>query len=1087
MSYKAGSVVIDIKADTAKLTAGMQRAEKAVTRSIDNIKKTLVTLVAAYAGIQSVRYFKNMIEDSLDAADATGKLAQKIGISTEKLSEYQYAAGFAAVSNGELTAGLGALTRRLNNFQISGGGAGKKGFEALGISAIYAKEHFTSLDVAFEDILKRLEEMPDGYKKTAVAQDIFSKSASGILKLTSSDLQKFSKEAQKIGISISQSTYEMAAAYHDQMDQLDARLKGIKQTVAFSVVAPMDAASKTVVDMYDSMFTSPVEKMQYFEDVAVTSIANIVHSFGFIKDAVNGIELVLQTAKLGFLYLVKGIVEAFNVANNLGNDAIRLYNSLPAYMRGEEIDLIQLRDTTELNASINETTQNILDLAESLQDGRLSSDQFVKKFKSNLAQVKESSKDATLRKSPTVQKDTSDSYDPLAKLDAKGFEISQEFDKKSKKDALYEIEKTHDSMTSILDMQIELTSSSKDWASSLKGVAGNINTVSNAITKQYVLDMKYKKNQISIDKKHAKAVVEAGGDEQKIKEANLARDKDTATLKETYKNAELSGYAELAGAMASAYQQGSDEAIAFSAVQSALGIASSWTAIANAWALPFPSNIPAVAMVASAVMPIISQLGGSSGGSGGSSSSISTAQQSENVQNSEESLIVDRLDRQIELLDKIARSGTAQTYTISKSESSYEKDMNKLAATIREDFQRNTGSTSALYTQTDTTYKTKYQELKDNLGFDIFSGVGYKKYEVRADGVQTEQDAIDFIAYFNENRDVFNSLMSNMEDDLNNWINSAQSYINEFALSTLDSLSVLKDSSNDLKDIYDSITNSSHYAYIDLQKANDDINKLLQDSGSSDLESYISAYIDDINKLDKFFSDDVYSTLLSTDVNDLSAQAELVKELSDLTGETFTSGAEDAINYLDSIKLVADAMATSNNNIKSFEDSFKSSHEIASDMAEALNVSLATSYSELDALFESLKGGIDGLTDAELDLLNANKELIASSTKALDDAWLGEYSTLSQLQKTQYANNIAYEAADTSPLNAQDAALRALETASMTATRDEDIAIEFNNYIRSLENSVSDATQRDVVNEIQVSNELLVDVVDRLERIEQNG
>jgi len=70
-----GAVIIDIKADVAKLVSGMEKAERTVKKSIKNIQRTVLTLAAAYAGIEGIRAFKNMINDSLDTADAVGKLA----------------------------------------------------------------------------------------------------------------------------------------------------------------------------------------------------------------------------------------------------------------------------------------------------------------------------------------------------------------------------------------------------------------------------------------------------------------------------------------------------------------------------------------------------------------------------------------------------------------------------------------------------------------------------------------------------------------------------------------------------------------------------------------------------------------------------------------------------------------------------------------------------------------------------------------------------------------------------------------------------------------------------------------------------
>ena len=388
MSTKVGTVIIDVKADTAKLVSGMDKAEKTVKKSIDSIKTAIVSMAAAYVGIQGVKAFSGMINDSLNAADATGKLAQQLGLTTDLLSEYQYAAGFAAIENGKLSGGISSLIRRLKNFQETGGGAGKKGFEALGISAEYARKNFLTTDDAFREVLKRLEEMPDGYKKTAAAQDIFSKSSSSIMRLTLSDLDKFSEEAKRIGISIPQSVYEMAAAYHDQMDQLDARMEGVGKTVAFSVIAPMNAASQTAVEMYDAMFGTPLEQMKNFEDVATTVIANVAYSVGFIVDAFNGVKLVIKGLEIVFYSLATVLGVALEPGRILINAIIDAYNYL-----AEEIGLSKLE--FKLESSIPDNIQEVKKLtgefsklSQQLDKGRGTADEFVTNFKANLAQIK---------------------------------------------------------------------------------------------------------------------------------------------------------------------------------------------------------------------------------------------------------------------------------------------------------------------------------------------------------------------------------------------------------------------------------------------------------------------------------------------------------------------------------------------------------------------------------------------------------------------------------------------------------------------------------------------------------------------------
>ena len=385
MSTTIGTVIIDVKADTAKLVSGMDRAEKTVKRTVSNIKKTIISLGAAYAGIKGVEAFKSMIDDSIDLADATGKLAQKLGVSTETLSKYQYAAGFAAISNGELNAGIAALTRRLTNFERSGGGAAKQAFKELGISAKYAREHFANTDDAFKEILKRLEKMPDGYRKTAIAQDIFSKSASSLMRLTASDLKKFGDQAQKMGLVISGSTAKMAAEYHDKIAQLNARLLGLKLTIVSGVIAPMDAAAKTALQMVNAMAgSSAKDKIKTFEKIAINMIGKIVYGAGFIKDAFTGIKLVLVSLEHAF-YTVGFAISKFidTTLTQPMNWLIEKYNKIADVLHLDKIGVELQSRTPDITKKMKALRKEADNLTDSLTDGRNMAKEFMTKFKTS--------------------------------------------------------------------------------------------------------------------------------------------------------------------------------------------------------------------------------------------------------------------------------------------------------------------------------------------------------------------------------------------------------------------------------------------------------------------------------------------------------------------------------------------------------------------------------------------------------------------------------------------------------------------------------------------------------------------------------
>ncbi len=87
--------------------------------------------------------------------------------------------------------------------------------------------------------------------------------------------------------------------------------------------------------------------------------------------------------------------------------------------------------------------------------------------------------------------------------------------------------------------------------------------------------------------------------------------------------------------------------------------------------------------------------------------------------------------------------------------------------------------------------------------------------------------------------------------------------------------------------------------------------------------------------------------------------------------------------------------------------------------------------------------------------------------KKLDDAYLGQYSPLSLLDKTAYANNIAYLSYDTGDQSAVDAQLQALQAVAASATRDEQLVPEFAAYTKLLSEQAADATRQNIVDEIR--------------------
>ncbi len=469
---------------------------------------------------------------------------------------------------------------------------------------------------------------------------------------------------------------------------------------------------------------------------------------------------------------------------------------------------------------------------------------------------------------------------------------------------------------------------------------------------------------MSIDAKYEKSFKKFAGDEEKTKELQGQKDKELADVRTQQQANEMQGWGDLAGSMASSFEQGSAGAIAFTTIQSALGIASSWTAIAQAWAQPFPANIAAAAMVASQVMPIIGQLGGGSSSGGGVdySASVNNLEVEQTNYDMFYDGVLGRLDRQIELLEDLNKYGTASSLNVTRAGYQFDRDEGQVMLDFKQ---------SILDTLKDVdseTAQTAYNAFVEPYFNKDFDAVGYFNGTSELFSNNVWNSIFGFSGIVAEGTVAYNDALG-----------SFQQAILDFSTSIIDSINDLQDASTDFASAYDAITGTNKYESFEYEQA---YNEVYGNIGDESLESYLERQIANISTLDSLLSKEDVALMLSQDTADMQAQIDLNNSMADVLGEVFADGAEEALNMKDSISIVADVLANSTANIKDFEDSFKSQEELAQDLSDAIGYPLATTEDGLFDLFETLKGGIDGLTDSELEFLNSNKDLISS----LEDA-----------------------------------------------------------------------------------------------------
>ena len=332
MPKSIGTILINLEANTNKLVTDFNKAEKTVSKTVGNMKTAIVSLTGAYLSMQGVNAFSSMIKGSIDAADKTAKLAQKLSLSTNELSRLEYASGFADVSMGQLNASMGAMIRRANNFKRDGTGAASKAMKELGISSEFAQKNFTDTNTTFMILLDRLSKIPDGFKKTAIAQDLFSKSAADVVRLANmgtKEIKRLGDEGERIGAVFSNDFAKNAEKLNDNLYELGKITEGISIKMATKLVPGLISVTnnlknnKEAIETLGDMSESVILSIMYgFEGVANVIIGGM-YVYDTLETTIEGIG---STASYTFLYMKKEYAEliAFMQTNT---------NNLPNFLK----------------------------------------------------------------------------------------------------------------------------------------------------------------------------------------------------------------------------------------------------------------------------------------------------------------------------------------------------------------------------------------------------------------------------------------------------------------------------------------------------------------------------------------------------------------------------------------------------------------------------------------------------------------------------------------------------------------------------------------------------------------------------------
>jgi hypothetical protein len=229
-----GTLTVDLIAKTAGFEQGMDRAarladrrSKDISKAIDRGLKGAVGSVAAFTaglvgGLLSAQAAFEGFMNAINNADRLDELSARLGISTEQLSEWGYAAKLSGTDLESLTGSIQKFSKTVAAAADANSRQAEL-FASLGISVKDAAGNLRDVEDLLPEVADRFKALDNETTETALAMELFGRSGAELLEFLnrgSDGLNKLGDEARNLGGVIDGETAKAAAEFKDELDRL---------------------------------------------------------------------------------------------------------------------------------------------------------------------------------------------------------------------------------------------------------------------------------------------------------------------------------------------------------------------------------------------------------------------------------------------------------------------------------------------------------------------------------------------------------------------------------------------------------------------------------------------------------------------------------------------------------------------------------------------------------------------------------------------------------------------------------------------------------------------------------------------------
>lgn len=268
---------------TSQTTSDKFKASAAKIGSGFGSMATQAAKWGAAVGLAATAATAALVKSGLQTADSLAKQSDKLGVSTEALAKFRFAAEQTGVAQNKADVALQRFTRRLAD-AAAGTGPAVQAFDSLGLSADELIK--LSPDQAFARVAEQMNKVENQSQKVSLAFKLFDSEGVDLVRtlaLGREGMEQLGTEADILGLTMSRFDAAKVEQANDAMNRISKAVQGFSQHLAVKFAPILQWVA-------DAMF-GVAKEAGGMGNVAGKAFDYMVKGIGLVADAWAGLKI----------------------------------------------------------------------------------------------------------------------------------------------------------------------------------------------------------------------------------------------------------------------------------------------------------------------------------------------------------------------------------------------------------------------------------------------------------------------------------------------------------------------------------------------------------------------------------------------------------------------------------------------------------------------------------------------------------------------------------------------------------------------------------------------------------------------------